>query len=219
MFFDLWKTRGLNGSVRLVERKTCFKSLVCSLVWMATISSSTEYQNSCQNEIFLIFCFPLKVTGMMVVVQPGTPGQLVIATFVVIMYMSLTLKTAPYVSDVDDWISFVVSAALSCNTLAGFILIMDADRPIKSFAVYEIGIGLIVLNVCVVVMCAGNIVANAVQDCRDKKKGTRSSKKRSGMKKVTPLENGRPPAPTNSIRNWGNAVKRVHSMRRLGMFS
>ena len=88
----------------------------------------------------------MTMTGAMCVISPGTPVQLLIATFIMLTYMLVVLKTAPYENNIDDKIAFLVTVVLFINMLAGFTLLLDAKSSEKSFDVNAMGIGLIALK-------------------------------------------------------------------------
>ena len=69
-------------------------------------------------------------TGFMCILMSGTPEQMLIAMLLMMTYMLVLLKTAPYVSDSDDTISFIVTVVLFTNMLSGYSLILDRDRKV-----------------------------------------------------------------------------------------
>ena len=95
----------------------------------------------------------------MVVIEPGSPVQLLYATLVLSVYLLVVLKSAPFRANNEDWVSFCVVLVLVLDTLAGFALIMDQGRTPTVFNANAIGVGLIVMNsVCVAVQIAVWIV-------------------------------------------------------------
>ena len=52
------------------------------------------------------------MTGAMCVVAQGSAIQLAVATIVMLLYMLLVLKTAPFEEDSEDWSSFIGCFAL-----------------------------------------------------------------------------------------------------------
>ena len=48
----------------------------------------------------------MMLTGAMVLIAPGSPVQLLVAIFVVLIFLLLVLKVAPFVDNTDDWLSF-----------------------------------------------------------------------------------------------------------------
>ena len=67
------------------------------------------------------------MTGLLVVVAPGTSLQLFIGFLFSIIYMMLVLRTGPYVGDQEDVLSFLASVSLSLTMLAGLTNITDAN--------------------------------------------------------------------------------------------
>jgi len=68
------------------------------------------------------------MTGVMVVVENGSPTQPLVAMFIQLMFLLVVLKMAPYNDDLDDWSSFVCSFALTLTTLGGFLLMISKQR-------------------------------------------------------------------------------------------
>ncbi len=95
------------------------------------------------------------MTGALSVVEPGSPVQMVVAILVMMGYMLLVLKLAPFDADVDDWMSFVTSLALVLTTLGGLVLIQDKEDIFDADAV---GTGIIVLNSAVLLLEVSSIV-------------------------------------------------------------
>jgi hypothetical protein len=63
------------------------------------------------------------LTGAMMIVSPGTSAQLLIAILIVLFFMLCVLKLAPFVDDIDDWLSFLTS--LQCkHVLCGCTLLL-----------------------------------------------------------------------------------------------
>jgi len=98
------------------------------------------------------------MTGAMVVVAPGSSVQLLIAVLVMLWYLMIVLKTAPYEEDSEDWSSFIACVALTLTCIGGFALIMDkqTDRTYEDslLAVILIGINVfcIALDIAIVVI-------------------------------------------------------------------
>ena len=90
------------------------------------------------------------MTGAMCVVAQGSSVQLLIAIMVMLFYMLLVLKTAPFKEDSEDWSAFVACVALTLTTIGGFALVTDkaTDRTYESavLAVILIGINLACLG-------------------------------------------------------------------------
>ena len=113
------------------------------------------------------------MTGAMCIIQPGTPEQLLIATFIMLTYMLVVLKTAPYENNIDDKIAFLVTVVLFINMLAGFTLLLDAKSSEKSFDVNAVCIGLIVLNGMTLVVQVLNVILmklSIYEKCNKEKK-------------------------------------------------
>ena len=98
------------------------------------------------------------MTGAMVVVAPGSSVQLLIAVLVMLWYLMVVLKTAPYEENSEDWSSFVACVALTLTCIGGLVLITDkqSDRTYEDslLAVILIGINVfcIALDIVIVVV-------------------------------------------------------------------
>lgn len=98
----------------------------------------------------VIICNKMIMTGALSIVEPGSPMQLVLATLVMLSFTLITLKLAPYKSSADDWMTFMVSLVVACNTQAGFVLLMDIDT--QKFNPDVIDVILMILNVGILVV-------------------------------------------------------------------
>ena len=101
------------------------------------------------------------MTGAMCVVAQGSSVQLLIAILVMLMYMLVVLKTAPFEEDTEDWSAFVACIALTLTTIGGFALMTD-DPTTRTYESYVLAIVLIGINV---VCIALEIVIVVVFDC------------------------------------------------------
>ena len=90
------------------------------------------------------------MTGMIVIIEPGSPVQMVVAILVMETYLLIVLKTSPFISDADDVSVFVSSLALVLTTLGGLVLFLDPEELF--FHRKAIGVGIIAMNVSVLVL-------------------------------------------------------------------
>ena len=101
------------------------------------------------------------MTGAMCVVAQGSSVQLLIAILVMLSYMLLVLKTAPYEEDSEDWSAFVACVALTLTTIGGFALMTD-NQNARTYESKVLGLILIGINgVCI----ALEIIIVVVFDC------------------------------------------------------
>ena len=101
------------------------------------------------------------MTGAMCVVAQGSSVQLLIAILVMLSYMLLVLKTAPYEEDSEDWSAFVACVALTLTTIGGFALMTD-NQNARTYESKVLGLVLIGINgVCI----ALEIIIVVVFDC------------------------------------------------------
>ena len=130
------------------------------------------------------------MTGAMCIVAQGSSLQLVIATIVMLLYMLLVLKTAPFEEDTEDWSSFIGCFALCMTTFGGVCLITD-DPLNRTFEPFTMAVILITLNV---LSMTAQLSILILLDCgvwdrvfmRRKKKLDRSSRGRR-MSSVLPM--------------------------------
>ena len=101
------------------------------------------------------------MTGAMCVVAQGSSVQLLIAILVMMSYMLLVLKTAPYEEDSEDWSAFVACVALTLTTIGGFALMTDNPNA-RTYESKVLGLILIGINV---VCIALEIFIVVVFDC------------------------------------------------------
>ena len=69
--------------------------------------------------------------GGLVVLNPGSPTQIVCAILIMQFHLLLVLKTAPYVHDSEDWTAFASSLGLTL-TYVGALIKMLQDEVRKS---------------------------------------------------------------------------------------
>ena len=98
----------------------------------------------------------------MCVVAQGSSVQLLIAILVMLSYMLLVLKTAPYKEDSEDWSAFVACVALTLTTIGGFALITD-DPSARTYESKVLGLILIGINI---VCFAIDILIVIMFDCQ-----------------------------------------------------
>ncbi len=72
------------------------------------------------------------MTGAMVVISPGTSTQPLVATLFQMGYLLLVLKTAPFISDADDYSSFSSALSLALSMLCGFAIMADEGKAPSS---------------------------------------------------------------------------------------
>merc|ERR1711964_328553 len=98
----------------------------------------------------LIMLNKMMMTGMLSVVAPGSPVQMLLATLVMMGHMLIVLKLTPYKKDSEDWVSFILCLVLVWTTLGCLILTLDEGN--QYFDRDGMGMGIIVLSVMVFVL-------------------------------------------------------------------
>jgi hypothetical protein len=155
------------------------------------------------------------MTGAICVAAPGSPVQIAIATLVLMMYLLLVLKAAPYSSDLDDWMAAITTLALVLTTFAGLMLITDDDVAPR-FDSELIGNLLIFLHVTVLFIEIGAIFFSSERfqpmclrifsKCGIKAAtGLSGGREQRELSKVVPARKGNVPddATLEGLRRWG----------------
>ena len=139
------------------------------------------------------------MTGAMCVVAQGSSVQLLIAILVMMSYMLLVLKTAPYEEDSEDWSAFVACVALTLTTIGGFALMTDNQnaRTYESKVLGLVLIGIngvcIALEIIIVVVFDCDGLSRCKKICGGKVIETKNEKvDKSNKTKVQPIENIKP---------------------------
>ena len=121
---------------------------------------------------------------------PGTPLQVLIATFIMLCHLLVVLKLAPYKSNGEDSSSFLSSLTLTLTTIGGIVLMMDgnSDGSNKTFN----SDGLAYILIAISVLCiASQIGITIFVDCGvwEKRCGKNENKKSNkvGETKVLPI--------------------------------
>ena len=125
------------------------------------------------------------MTGAMCVVAQGSSVQLLIAILVMLFFMLLILKTAPYEADSEDMTSFVACVALTLTTIGGFALITD-DPTTRTYESTVLTIVLIGINV---VCFALELLLIMVFDCGIYDRCTAGGGAADGEKKMAKVPN------------------------------
>jgi hypothetical protein len=128
------------------------------------------------------------MTGAMCVVAQISSVQLLIAIMVMLMYMLLVLKTAPFEADSEDWTAFVACVALTLTTLGGLVLIMDdpTTRTYESAVLAVILIGINVLCIATEILIVVFVGCGLGKRCQRCGRGGSGDEKTSNNSKVLP---------------------------------
>merc|ERR1711865_340036 len=134
--------------------------------------------------------------GGLVVLNPGSPTQVVCAILIMLFHLLLVLKTAPYVSDSEDWTAFASSLGLTL-TYVGALLKMLKDRQRDEYDVNELNYADTAMN-CLPIACVAIVVLIMIfVDCsvwkymRGKKRkqnnGTNGNESNGSLTQVLPI--------------------------------
>ena len=129
------------------------------MTWHSSPPSPPQHARFYSQSELIIIMTKMMMTGALSVVEPGSPIQLVFAMLVMLSFTLITLKLAPYRLKSDDWLTFLVSLAVTGNTLAGFTLIMDKDNTPRIFNPENIEALLLFMNITVLVVQVISLVA------------------------------------------------------------
>ena len=139
-------------------------------------------------EVIIMFQKML-MAGALAVIAPRSPIQLLTGLLVCATYMMIVLKTAPYVDDGLDTLSFLSSLSLTVTLLGGLIKSLDFGQYVDGFD-RGLGMFLILIN-CVPL---GYVVVNdfrmVVQRWTKKSGGIKMQKqmgKKDSSTKVSPV--------------------------------
>ena len=66
--------------------------------------------------------------GGLVVLNPGSPTQIVCAILIMLFHLLLVLKTAPYERDSEDWTAFLSSLGLTLTYVGALIKMLQEQR-------------------------------------------------------------------------------------------
>ena len=100
----------------------------------------------------------MMMTGMLAVIRPGTPLQMMVSVLCTLIYLLIILKLSPYKNNMDDFVAVLSSVAVTLTNLAGYALLTDAPAPNNFFNPSAVGDGLVTMTCTVFVIQVGNIV-------------------------------------------------------------
>merc|ERR1711865_1307199 len=157
MFVVLWRNRNNlhfeNESEELTKKHLAMKARLGGLY--------LQYEPKYWWFEMVVILQKMVMTGAMCVVAQGSSVQLLIAILVMLAYMLLVLKTAPYEEDSEDWSAFVACVALTLTTIGGFALMTDNPNA-RTYESKVLGLILIGINV---VCIALEIFIVVIFDC------------------------------------------------------
>ena len=127
------------------------------------------------------------MTGMLSIIAPGTPVQMICAILIMLTFLLIVLKTAPFESDPDDVSIFVSSLALVLTTMGGLVLFLDQKETYFIRGPLGVGIiamncGVLLLQVCILIFVKCGYGVKVVRLTR-----RMSGRNITGRSKVVPL--------------------------------
>ena len=140
--------------------------------------------------------------GGLVVLNPGSPTQVVCAIMIMLFHLLLVLKTAPYVSDSEDWSAFASSLGLTL-TYVGTLIKMLKVRQRSEYDSDELNYADTAMDVLPIACVAIVVVIMIFVDCglwkymRGKKSSKRVLKKDESTGSLTQV---RPIGDENKLR-------------------
>jgi hypothetical protein len=109
----------------------------------------------------VVILHKMLMTGALVVIAPGSPVQILTGASIMLAYLLLVIRTAPYVEDTDDHLIVIVSVSILLVTLCGFVMMIDDyDRPYFKHATVE---GFILTTTIISALLIGQIVYSVVR--------------------------------------------------------
>ena len=69
--------------------------------------------------------------GGLVILNPGSPTQVVCGILILLFHLLLVLKTAPYVSDSEDWSSFASSLGLTLVYIGALVKMLKVRQRLE----------------------------------------------------------------------------------------
>ena len=129
--------------------------------------------------------------GGLVVLNPGSPTQIVCAILIMQFHLLLVLKTAPYVRDSEDWTAFLSSLGLTLTYVGALIKMLQEQRR-EEYDSNELDYANTALNIlpiaCVsIVVLIMIFVDCGLWNCIRGRKGLKDGK-RGGETKVLPQQ-------------------------------
>jgi len=146
-------------------------------------------------EIFLLINKTMMCGGL-VMFQPGTSIQVLVATLIMLVHLLVVLKMSPFESNGEDMSSFLSSLTLTLTTLGGFALMTDnpAKKSFDSEALAYVLVGISVL--CIAIQLGITIFVDCGLWDRMMSKST------SGTTKVIPASQKQQQADDNAVKAW-----------------
>ena len=153
--------------------------------------------------------------GGLVVLNPGSPTQVVCAILIMLFHLLLVLKTAPYVSDSEDWSAFASALGLTLTYVGALIKMLQEQRR-KEYDVSELNYADTAMNVlpiaCVAIVVVIMIFVDCgLWNCMSGKKRKRSGVKNGGKTKESSITQVQPvnddgcnssTDEANSLKSW-----------------
>ena len=98
------------------------------------------------------------------VLNPGSPTQVVCAILIMLFHLLLVLKTAPYVSDSEDWSAFASALGLTLTYVGALIKMLQEQRR-KEYDVSELNYADTAIDVLPIACVAIVVVIMIFVDC------------------------------------------------------
>ena len=134
---------------------------------------------------------------------PGSSAQVAIALLIVIVYMLLILKLAPFVDEADDWLSFFTNVQMMLTLLGGLLLMTDNPKD-KTYDPHFMGIAMVAINSFgFVALLFGLIALHPKIRHRLNKMGGVAKKTRKDTK-VKPKKDSVATSDAEKVKNWSD---------------
>ena len=149
------------------------------------------------------------MTGMLSIIAPGTPVQMVAAILIMQSFLLVVLKNGPFKTDMDDVSVFSSSLALVLTTMCGLVLFLDPTE--QYFHREPLGIGIIVLNCSVLLLQISVLI---FVKCGYGSQVVKLSRRITGRTQVVPIGGGdekgtliQDVQDVNILKDWGESKK------------
>ena len=157
--------------------------------------------------------------GGLVVLNPGSPTQVVCAILIMLLHLLLVLKTAPYVRESEDWTAFASSLGLTLTYVGALIKMLKVRQRSKydsnelyyaDTAMNILPIACVSIVVLIMILVDGGLL-NYIQGKRSQKDDKKGKKSNGSLTQVQPFNDDEKNKDnkkidedeSRSIKSWG----------------
>ena len=140
--------------------------------------------------------FKLAITGVLCILAPGTPFQVMCAVILCLINMMCLLRWSPYESYQADILSMVCASCLALTVLGGYVAL--ANETMFTVTPKNLDIGLVVLNSLPLPLFLWNIILLI----KDHKKTTKELPQTRKSKSIEMTTKVQPVNSDSALRTW-----------------